>query len=74
MVVEGQTGFLIPWDNAQGAVLAFEKLIESAELRENLGKAGQERVNEYFNQEKYLENFELLVSEVVENQSNSSKA
>jgi glycosyltransferase involved in cell wall biosynthesis len=66
MVIEGETGFLIPWDNTQEAVLVFEKLIESAELREKLGKAGQQRVNEYFNEEKYLENFGILVSEVTE--------
>lgn len=66
MVVAGETGFLIPWDNAQEAVLVFEKLIEAADLREKLGKAGQQRVNEYFNEEKYLENFGILVSEVTE--------
>jgi glycosyltransferase involved in cell wall biosynthesis len=66
MVIEGETGFLIPWDNTHEAVLVFEKLIESTELREKLGKAGQQRVNEYFNEEKYLENFGILVSEVTE--------
>ena len=74
MVIEGETGFLIPWDNPQGAVLVFEKLIESAELREKLGKAGQQRVNDYFNEEKYLENFGILISEVSEEQTNSQKA
>ncbi len=73
MVIAGETGFLIPWDNPQEAVLAFEKLIESAELREKLGKAGQQRVNDYFNEEKYLENFGILVSEVVANPTNSPK-
>jgi glycosyltransferase involved in cell wall biosynthesis len=66
MVVAGETGFLIPWDNPQEAVLVFEKLIESPELREKLGKAGQQRVNDYFNEEKYLENFAILVSELTE--------
>ena len=74
MVLEGETGFLIPWNNPQEAVLAFEKLIESADLREKLGKAGQQRVNDYFNEEKYLENFGILVSEVVANYTNSQKA
>jgi glycosyltransferase involved in cell wall biosynthesis len=73
MVIEGETGFLIPWENPQEAVLVFEKLIESAELREKLGKAGQQRVNDYFNEEKYLENFGILVSEVTE-QTNSQQA
>ena len=73
MVVAGETGFLIPWDNPQEAVLAFEKLIESAEMREKLGKAGQQRVNDYFNEEKYLENFGILVSEVVANPTHSPK-
>jgi len=74
MVIEGETGFLIPWDNPQEAVLAFEKLIESTELREKLGKAGRQRVNDYFNEEKYLENFGILVSEVVSNPTHSPKA
>jgi len=73
MVIEEETGFLIPSDNPQEAVLVFEKLIESPELREKLGKAGQQRVNEYFNEEKYLENFGILVSEVTE-QTNSQQA
>ena len=73
MVIAGETGFLIPWDNPEEAVLVFEKLIESAELREKLGKAGQQRVNDYFNEEKYLENFGILVSEVTE-QTNSQQA
>lgn len=73
MVLEGETGFLIPWDNPQEAVLAIEKLIESAELREKLGKAGRQRVNDYFNEEKYLDNFGILVSEVVANRTNSPK-
>jgi glycosyltransferase involved in cell wall biosynthesis len=71
MVLDGETGFLIPWDNPQEAVLAFEKLIESAVLRETLGKAGRQRVNDCFSEEKYMENFEMLISEVVANQTNS---
>jgi glycosyltransferase involved in cell wall biosynthesis len=71
MVLDGETGFLIPWDNPQEAVLAFEKLIESAVLRETLGKAGRQRVNDCFIEEKYMENFEMLISEVVANQTNS---
>jgi hypothetical protein len=42
-------------------------------LREKLGKAGQQRVNDYFNEEKYLENFGILISEVVANPTNSPK-
>lgn len=65
MVKEGETGFLIPWDKPEEALLAFEKLISSSKLRARMGKEGQKRVQAYFNEEKYLENFGSLVLEVV---------
>ena len=64
MVIDGETGFLIPWDKNEEAVNVFEKLIDSPQLRKDMGRAGQKRVKEFFNQEKYLINFAKLVSEV----------
>lgn len=64
MIVDGETGFLIPWDCPEVAVSSFQKLIDSPELRKKMGDAGQKRVAEHFNQEKYLFNFGRLVSTV----------
>lgn len=63
MVVDGETGFLIPWDQPEAAVPTFEQLINSPKLREEMGSKGLARVKANFNQEKYLENFGLLVTQ-----------
>lgn len=63
MVLDGETGFLIPWDQPDAAMNAFEKLIDSVDLRQKMGSAGQSRTKMLFNQEKYFENFGLLVSQ-----------
>lgn len=64
MVIEGETGFLIPWDNPEVAVKAFEKLLDSPTLRQKFGSAGHKRASTFFNQEKYLATFAKLVSQV----------
>lgn len=70
MVLDQKTGFLIPWDDASTAALAFEKLIESSELRSKMGDSGRDRVSRQFNRENYLENFGKLVSELLEEKIN----
>jgi glycosyltransferase involved in cell wall biosynthesis len=44
MVVDGETGFLIPTGDVERGVEALEKLISNPTLREQFGKAGRERV------------------------------
>lgn len=63
MVIEGKTGFLIPWDNARKAADKIEPLIANQELRFDMGMAGQIRVKKRFSKELYKENLlEILNS------------
>lgn len=44
VVVEGETGFIVPCEEPQAAADALEKLVLDAELRHQLGSAGQQLV------------------------------
>ncbi|WP_186757021.1 glycosyltransferase family 4 protein [Echinicola salinicaeni] len=56
MVLERETGYLVPWDNASKAASAFEQLIEDENLRITFGNAGQQRVIKNFSIEAYIKN------------------
>lgn len=65
MVIDGETGYLVPWDEAEKASLAFDELIESPSKRHSMGQAGQERVIEHFSIEAYKENMGKVFREVM---------
>lgn len=48
VIVEGETGFLTPPRDATAFATALRPLIESQELRTQLGSAGRERVSRHF--------------------------
>jgi glycosyltransferase involved in cell wall biosynthesis len=48
MIIEGETGFLVPIGSVDAGVLALEKLLSNASLRQEMGRAGQARVQEVF--------------------------
>jgi len=52
VVVPGETGFLAPPRDPQALANALRPLLESAELRTRLGKAGRERVMKHFTEEE----------------------
>ncbi|MDN3669275.1 glycosyltransferase family 4 protein [Echinicola jeungdonensis] len=56
MVLEGKTGYLVPWNNPKVAAKAFDELIEKEELRKEFGKTGQERVIQHFSIDSYIQN------------------
>jgi glycosyltransferase involved in cell wall biosynthesis len=47
-VVEGETGLFVQPKDVESLVRALRKLIESPDLREQMGRAAHERVNKYF--------------------------
>ncbi|MFY0687746.1 MAG: glycosyltransferase family 4 protein [Cyclobacteriaceae bacterium] len=54
MVVDGKTGFLIPWDDP---VLAFDKIVPllgSDKKRNEFGKNGRDRINDFFTEATYI--------------------
>jgi glycosyltransferase involved in cell wall biosynthesis len=50
VIVPGETGFLAPPRNAAGLAAAIAPLLESAELRQRMGRAGRERVVKHFHE------------------------
>ena len=48
MIIEGETGFLVPIGSVDAGVFALEKLLSDASLRQEMGRAGQARVQEVF--------------------------
>jgi glycosyltransferase involved in cell wall biosynthesis len=57
MIVKGETGFLIPWDNAGSASEAISDLVNKKEMREKMGEKGRSRVLEKFSPEAFQRNF-----------------
>jgi glycosyltransferase involved in cell wall biosynthesis len=55
MVLEGETGFLIPIGNVEKGVESLEKLIENERLRLKFGQAGRKRVLSEYSLEAFEE-------------------
>ncbi|MBD8488658.1 glycosyltransferase family 4 protein [Echinicola sp. CAU 1574] len=67
MVLERETGYLVPWDNVPQAASAFEQLIEDENLRITLGNAGQQRVIKDFSIEAYIKNMGEIFQSILPN-------
>ncbi|WP_209329970.1 glycosyltransferase [Lunatimonas salinarum] len=63
MVLEGETGFLIPNDDAVFAAQALQTLLDDPALRHRMGQRGREIVLRKFSLEGYLSQFGGAVSE-----------
>lgn len=55
-VVDGKTGILVEKKNPKAIAEAVMKLIENPELRIKMGRAGRKRYEQYYTQEKNIEN------------------
>ena len=55
-VIDGKTGILVEKKNPQAVAQAIIKLIESPELRVKMGMAGRKRYEQYYTQERNIEN------------------
>ncbi|MCH7415765.1 glycosyltransferase family 4 protein [Belliella sp. R4-6] len=65
MVLDGETGFLVPWDDTEKVVSIMRILIESPEKRKAMGKSGRERVSKHFSIDTYLDKFSKEINELV---------
>ena len=65
LVVDGETGVLVPPNDSQQLSGALTKLLESTELRERMGHAGWERVRDHFTLERKLDQTERLYIELL---------
>jgi len=56
VVIDGKTGILVEKKNPKAVAQAIIKLIEDPELRVKMGMAGRKRYEQYYTQEKNIEN------------------
>lgn len=69
MVVDGETGYLVPVDDASVMADRLRLLAESPDLRRQMGEAGQRRAEELFTRERMVREFWTLMEEVVQKRS-----
>lgn len=69
VVMDGETGYLVP--PADSGLLADKiiKLLKSPELRQRLGEAGRHRVESVFSMETMLEKYKLVYRQLARNSS-----
>jgi glycosyltransferase involved in cell wall biosynthesis len=56
MIVDKESGYLIPWDNEYQAANIIEEIIHRTHLRKQIGKNARERVVNYFSSQAFREN------------------
>ena len=54
VVLDGSTGLLFPRGDREACIRAVQKLLESPELRDAMGRAGRERIVEEFTEERWV--------------------
>lgn len=69
MVVDGETGYLVPVDDASVMADRLRLLAESPDLRRQMGEAGRRRAEELFTRERMVREFWTLMEEVVQKRS-----
>jgi glycosyltransferase involved in cell wall biosynthesis len=57
MILESETGLLIPWDDAYSAVASISALVKNGVLRKEMGEKGRSRVLKKFSPEAFQRNF-----------------
>jgi glycosyltransferase involved in cell wall biosynthesis len=65
LVVEGQTGFLVPPGDAEALAARLSALLADPELRARMGRAGRERAEAEFDERRVAEKLEALYREIL---------
>lgn len=64
-VVDGETGYLVPFSDVDSMARALEKLLASPSLRQHLGESGRQRVQRLFTAQEMSGRINRLISEVL---------
>lgn len=65
LVIDGETGFLVPVGQTEAIASAILRLIENPALREQMGEKAKERIIRNFPVEKYVNDVENVFAEVL---------
>lgn len=68
LIVDGETGFLVPERDAKAMADKLTALIKDADLRRRMGEKGRERVEENFTSKRMAENIDRLYLELLDGQ------
>ena len=68
VVVDGETGFLVPQKDAIALAEKIELLINHPELRKRMGDAGKRRYEEFFTLEKFENNLCEILNQAIESE------
>lgn len=66
VVVDGETGLLVPPKNAEALASAICRILETPGLAEAMGQAGRRRVLEHFSNERMIERTQRIYDELLE--------
>lgn len=69
VVVEGETGFLVPIKNSEAVAEKIRLLVEDPELAARMGAAGRQRYEEHYTLERFWERKEDAILKSIANQS-----
>lgn len=64
IVLEGETGFLLPFGNANELTFAMTNLINNPVTRQKMGEAGKKRFEDFFTLKKFEEKLIGIFKEV----------
>jgi len=65
IVVDGQSGIMVPRQDARALADGLERMIADPDMRARMGRAGRARVEELFDQEKQISRLEQLYRELL---------
>jgi glycosyltransferase involved in cell wall biosynthesis len=65
MVVDGETGFVVPIGDSSAMAQAIVSLLENPKRMKVMGQQAKDRVRTVFSYEQYIKNFERVFNEVV---------
>lgn len=72
VVVDGETGVLVPPDNPDALAKAIETMLEDAGRRAQMGQAGQRRARAHFTASAMARSYETLYAELVTRRTTST--
>jgi sugar transferase (PEP-CTERM/EpsH1 system associated) len=65
MIVDGQTGILVPAGEAGRLADALERLVSDESLRRAMGRAGQERAHDQFSLERMIKTYQAFYCDIM---------